>query len=349
MLSICNVDIRDLLSYVKDTVSGEKHLVVSVARQEFWKCLQTSETLVSELLRTLASLFGLLYKNCDKGKDKYMKFQLEWHQCCSVFLLPPGKNLSDVGIDSKKKVELAHFQQRWIGYCDGSCADKHTRDAVMISVCSAVYNYLLKRVSQVQQSLLMEPTSSGILKGDVDSVYYRFCGAALASMLQSCKNDQRETINQEIEVLRCIQCTDKDHIPGKLKYRDRGHMYFPSKDFLTVLRGIDSCVMENANESTLRKYGPDMIDVAVKQDDTVDVLTFDLAIKVVYKELCRKLCHTRLGEYKDEYISATQQNLAALKGKSTLAGQNLRDELLTSHVNTKSFICMLGRNRGISR
>ena len=272
MLSICNVDIRDLLSYVKDTVSGEKHLVVSVARQEFWKCLQISETLVSELLRTLASLFGLLYKNCDKGKDKYMKFQLEWHQCCSVFLLPPGKNLSDVGIDSKKKVELAHFQQRWIGYCDGSCADKHTRDAVMISVCSAVYNYLLKRVSQVQQSLLMEPTSSGILKGDVDSVYYRFCGAALASMLharynkrQSCKNDQRETINQEIEVLRCIQCTDKDHIPGELKYRDRGHMYFPSKDFLTVLRGIDSCVMENANESTLRKYGPDMIDVAVKQ------------------------------------------------------------------------------------
>ncbi len=139
-------------------------------------------------------------------------------------------------------------------------------------------------------------------------------------------------------MLRCIQCTDKDHIPGELKYRDRGHMYFPSKDFLTVLRGIDSCVMENANESTLRKYGPDMIDVAVKQveatqkfqcqfkslvtncllekDGTVDVLTFDLAIKVVYKELCRKLCHTRLGEY----ISATQQNLAALKGKSTLAG-----------------------------
>ncbi len=55
---------------------------------------------------------------------------------------------------------------------------------------------------------------------------------------------------------------------------------------------------------------------------------------MVYKEICRKLCHTRLGEY----ISATQQNLAALKGKSTLAGQNLRDELLTSHVNTKSFL-----------
>ncbi len=77
MLSICNVDIRDLLSYVKDTVSGEKHLVESVARQEFWKCLQISETLVSELLRTLASLFGLLYKNCDKGFNANLNLWLQ--------------------------------------------------------------------------------------------------------------------------------------------------------------------------------------------------------------------------------------------------------------------------------
>ena len=322
--------------------------------------------MVIELLRTLASLFALLYKACDKGKDKYMKFQLEWYQCCSVFLLPPGKGLSDVGVDPKKKVELAHIQQRWVGYCEGSCAEKHIRDAVMISICSAVYNYLLKRVSQVQQSLL-KPTSSGAFihqdTQDADSVYYRFCGAALANMLharynerQTCKEDQRETIDQEIRVLKCIQCTDKGHIPEELKYRDRGHMYFPSKDFLTFLRGLDGCVMANANESTLRKYGPDMIDVAVKQieatqefqhqfktlitncllenDATIDVLKFDLSIKMVYNELSHKLCHTRLGEF----ISATQQNMAAVKGKSTLAGQNLRDELLTLHVKMKSLL-----------
>ena len=51
-------------------------------------------------------------------------------------------------------------------------------------------------------------------------------------------------------------------------------------------------------------------------------------------ELSRKLCHTRLAEF----ISATQQNLAAAQGKSTLAGQNLRDELLASHVKTKSLL-----------
>lgn len=156
-------------------------------------------------------------------------------------------------------------------------------------------------------------------------------------------------------MLKCIQCTDKSHILEELKNRDRGYMYFPSKDFLSFLRGLDNCVMENANDSTF-KYGPEMIDVAVKQveatqefqqqfrslitncllqkDAKVNVSKFDPAIKLVYKERSCKLCHTRLGEF----ISATQQKLAAAQGKSTLAGQNLREELLTSHLKTKSLL-----------
>ena len=138
--------------------------------------------MVTELLRTLADLFASLYKSCDKGKDKYIKFQLEWHQCCSVFLLPPDKSLSDVGIDPKRNVDLAHLQQRWVGYCEGKSVDKHVRDAVMISICSAVYNYLL---STVQQSIL-EPTSlTGPISQDTDSVYCRFCGVAIANMLHA--------------------------------------------------------------------------------------------------------------------------------------------------------------------
>lgn len=45
-------------------------------------------------------------------------------------------------------------------------------------------------------------------------------------------------------------------------------------------------------------------------------------IQSVYKEVSRKLCHTRLAEF----VTATQQTLAAHQGKSTLAGQNLRDQ-----------------------
>ena len=69
-------------------------------------CLQSSgKQLVTELLCTLSSLFASLYKSCDKGKN----------QCCGVFLLPADKELSDVGVDAKKNVDLAHLQPMgWI-------------------------------------------------------------------------------------------------------------------------------------------------------------------------------------------------------------------------------------------
>ena len=56
-------------------------------------------------------------------------------------------------------------------------------------------------------------------------------------------NEQKETLEQEIQVLKCIQCTDKSDIPEELKYRDRGYMYFPSKDFLSFLRGLDNNIV----------------------------------------------------------------------------------------------------------
>ena len=49
-----------------------------------------------------------------------------------------------------------------------------------------------------------------------DSVYYRFCGAALSSMLHSryekrVEPDKKDYIQREIVVLRAIKCDDKSH------------------------------------------------------------------------------------------------------------------------------------------
>ena len=51
----------------------------------------------------------------------------------------------------------------------------------------------------------------------------------------------------------------------------------------------------------------------------------------VFKELTHKVCHIRVQEYE-------KQREAASKGNATLAGQNLRDSLLSNHVNLKSKI-----------
>lgn len=92
MLSICDLNMEDVLAFVSESLGKENHITENSAKKDFWASLQSSgKQVVLNLLQTLTSLFATLYKSCDKGKDKYMKFQLEWHQNCSVFLLPPGK------------------------------------------------------------------------------------------------------------------------------------------------------------------------------------------------------------------------------------------------------------------
>lgn len=98
---------------MKSVLSEENHMQNS-SELEFWTCLQSSQ-LVPELLRTLASLFASLYSVCDKGKDKYMKFQLEWHRCCSIFILPSSKGLSDTGVDPRRYADLANCSSDRLG------------------------------------------------------------------------------------------------------------------------------------------------------------------------------------------------------------------------------------------
>ena len=185
---------------MKETVDNERHITENSARSDFWAGLQSSgKQMLNELLRTLASLFA---KSWDKGKDKYMKFQLEWQQGCSVFLLPPDKSLSDVGVDH---VDLAHLQQRWVGYCEGKSVDKDVRDAVMISVFTTIFSQMFSNqyCTQVTQHL---KTQILFITGFVEL------------LLQTCY--MLNIINA-----KPASKSKESHIPEKLKYRDRGFMY----------------------------------------------------------------------------------------------------------------------------
>ena len=56
------------------------------------------------------------------------------------------------------------------------------------------------------------------------------------------------------------------------------------------------------------------------------------AVETVYKEFTRKLCNMRI----NEFLDSQRQIMASQKGKATITGQNLRDSLLSQHVNLKS-------------
>ena len=114
----------------------------------FWKAFKDSgELIMGTIVAHLRNAFATLYEKCGTGKDKYLQFQMEWHKYCSAFLLC-DTDLSSVGIDPSMYVNLAKIQERWIGCCQGKSADMYARNAVMISVFSAVYNHLLNYTNQ---------------------------------------------------------------------------------------------------------------------------------------------------------------------------------------------------------
>ena len=56
------------------------------------------------------------------------------------------------------------------------------------------------------------------------------------------------------------------------------------------------------------------------------------AMNVIYDELVRNLCNTRV----QEFISSTKQALATKKGLASTVDVNLRTKLLTSHTQVST-------------
>ena len=71
-----------------------------------------------------------------------------------------------------------------------------------------------------------------------------------------------------------------------------------------------------------------------------NVTCFQVELTSVYIELTRKLCNTRI----EEFLSSHHQMHAAKQGNATTSGQNLRDCLLSQHVNLKTLIKNIHNN-----
>ena len=164
---------------------------------------------LNKIVLHLRDTFVRMYSKCEgrQTKEKYCTFQLEWHKHCSAFLLENSLPMDTIGLpesDNKgRRIE-------WIQFCEGAGVNQEARNRVMIEICAAVYNFLLQRVSQfVKEEIVGEHSASDTVpSADSDDVLYRFCGAALASMLHSrykliwtCPLERKDAVSQEISLL----------------------------------------------------------------------------------------------------------------------------------------------------
>jgi hypothetical protein len=103
--------------------------------------------------------------------------------------------------------------------------------------------------------------------------------------------------------------------------------------------------LEYANNLSLNQYGSRLVEVVtekLRQKDDLEVQFITLlkeryeenkeAVRRIFLEFTRKLCNTRIQEFLDTYRQIAAKDDSA----STLSGQNLRDKLLTYHVNPRS-------------
>ena len=282
-----------------------------------------------------------VYKACDKGKDKFLRFQLQWYAHCSSTLL------------AEVKSDTCSVHESWKCYRDRSGVEVSVWNPVIVSVCACVYDYMMKTLAEKLQ--LEHQESSGTCMCIPEEVHYGFCGGALASMLRTryekvkSAPGKNNPIYTEINILKAIECQDKSAIPASLQYRDSGHIYFPDPVFLPYLKAVDNCILEVTNQQSLEKHGKNLVEVAMTRlkektelrERFEKILTQKLKIShidtqaelnLVYSELVRKLRHTRIQEFIDSY----KQSTASKKGSATLKGQNLRDSLLSQHVNLQT-------------
>ena len=78
---------------------------------------------------------------------------------------------------------------------------------------------------------------------------------------QTCSDDQRDMLSQEIFLLQAMNCKDKTNVPGYLHYREHGFMYFPEKEFLPLLREVDAVVKTVGNFNGLKQEEHNLIKV----------------------------------------------------------------------------------------
>ena len=284
-------------------------------------------------------------------KDKYCRFQLEWHKQCSLLL----KDEVDQG--GQKELSQPRIHQRWLGYCEGSRVAKEVYNPVLIAVYSAVFDYLMQKVAKHQKKEQADGDhQTPLLEDQEEGVYYRFGGAALVAMLHlrydqlksGVHKSKRENVKDELTILKAIQCTDKHHVPDYLQYSDMGHMYFLAARYIPFIKNVDKCVLEYANDSSIKQHGSRLVEVAtekLRQNGDLETqfisslkeidLDYDQnreTVHEIFLEFTRKLCNTRIQEYLDVH----RQVAAKRDGdKSTLSGQNLRDKLLTYHTKTE--------------
>lgn len=278
--AVKQLDETQVSENISAIIMKQLHMQVYPERAQFFQLVTTThKDVFIATCRHLMQLFCDTYSDCDKGKEKYIQFQVKWHKNSSRFLL--DHTSSDV-CNSSEDIDTTITESNDPQYTwrkISSSVSRETRNAVMLAIISAIYDHHLSFIfetyhsSKCTDSAVSNHISDVAASEEPDDVYFRFGGGALASMFQtrykqmksSKSHKAKEKISQELSVLKWMQMEiqDKGTLPESLKYRDQGYMYFPHRSLLPFIKKLDETVCKSANSDSFKRLGSKLIEVHV--------------------------------------------------------------------------------------
>lgn len=211
-----NVDISVLSGVVQQKLSEQ---CLSKSFESFVDVLYKNERLFQNILLHHRLRFSQLCMECKKGVDSFLRFQLQWHQHCSAFLLSRSYPLTAINLDESAQHSVAAVRIQWLDFCDNNGVPVPESNVVMMTISSELLLELAEsfKNSLTTNSTHFKPPSSA---SDGDDVYFCFGDAALCNMLhlryqqiKSCTDMHRDKLSQEITILQAMNMKDKSNIP----------------------------------------------------------------------------------------------------------------------------------------
>jgi len=91
-----------------------------------------------------------LFLECQKGADSFLRFQLQWHQHCSAFLLSRGYPLASIQLTKEAEASVADIRIKWLDFYENNGVSDLDSKKVMIRISSVVYELLLEKTEEFQ-------------------------------------------------------------------------------------------------------------------------------------------------------------------------------------------------------
>lgn len=116
MKAIADVNLEEFEQRVIIQLSKENEYCREVMQKEIINNLVESKDLFRLLLDHHRTVFISLYEKNSTGKEKYLRFQIEWHKQCSIFLMPKDTAIDCILPDPTPMV-LA-LLKKWMSFCE---------------------------------------------------------------------------------------------------------------------------------------------------------------------------------------------------------------------------------------